>query len=243
MDNLFITGCSSGVGNMLAKNLCEDYHVIAVARRIEKMKKEFEDIDNISTYKIDLEDISLTKKVVEEIIQEHGYIPYLINNAGVNIKENVENLTENQLMKSFKVNVVSPLIIMKKFLLTMKQNNFGRIINITSGAPLNNMQGYGAYSASKAALNSITVTASKEYNDHNIKINLMSPGPVKTEMAPNSDKDPSICLPTVRYLLNLGKTGPSGKFFWLGYEVPLYPDLKGVDWLKGKPSENMRRIL
>lgn len=243
MDKILITGCSSGVGNMLARNLSEDYHVIAVARRIERMRKDFEDIENISFYRIDLDDIDLTKNVVEEIIQDHGYIPYLINNAGVNVNEDVKDLSEEQLMKSFNVNVISPLIIMKKLLPLMKENNFGRIINVTSGAPLNNMAGYAAYSASKAALNSITVTASREYREYNIKINLMSPGPVRTEMAPHADKDPSVCLPTARYLLDLDEDGPTGKFFWLGHEVPLYPDLEGVDWLEGKPSQNMRKVL
>jgi len=243
MDNIFITGCSSGVGKMLANNLSEDYHVIAAARRIEKMEKEFKNIDNISIYEIDLNDLDLAKTVIDEIIQEHGYIPYLINNAGVNVNENIEDLTEDQLMKSFNVNVISPLITMKKLLPNMKENNFGRIINITSGAPMNNMEGYAAYSASKAALNSLTITASKEYSDYNIKINLMSPGPVKTEMAPQADKDPSICLPTAKYLLSLEKEGPTGKFFWLGYEVPIFADLEGVNWLEGEPSENMRKVL
>ncbi len=243
MDKIFITGCSSGVGNMLANNLSDDYHVIAAARRVEKMEKEFKKLNNISIYKIDLDDIDLTKKVIDGVVEEHGYIPYLINNAGVNINEKVEKLTESELMKAFNVNTISPLIIMKKLLPGMKQNNFGRIINITSGAPLNNMAGYAAYSASKAALNSITITASREVKEYNIKINLMSPGPVKTEMAPRSEKDPSVCLPTVRYLLDLEEDGPTGKFFWLGHEVPLFPDLEGVDWLEGKPSENMRKVL
>lgn len=243
MDNILITGCSSGVGNMLAKNLSDDYHVIAVARRLAKMKEDFEDIDNISLYRIDLSDIDFTKEVIEEIIKDHGYIPYLINNAGVNVNEEVENLSEEHLLKSFRVNVISPLLIMKKLLPEMKENDFGRIINITSGAPLNNMTGYSAYSASKAALNSLTVTASREYKDSNIKINLMSPGAVHTEMAPHCNKDPSVCLPTARYLLKLDEDGPTGKFFWHGYEVPLFPDLEGVDWLEGKPSKNMRRVL
>lgn len=243
MEKIFITGCSSGVGKMFAENLSDEFHVIAAARRIEKMEKEFEDTENISVYKIDLNDLQMTKKVIDEMIQEHGYIPYLINNAGVNVNEKVGDLDEDELMMSFNVNVISPSITMKKLLPMMKENNFGRIINMTSGAPMNNMEGYAAYSASKAALNSLTITAAREYSDHNIKINLMSPGPVKTEMAPQAEKDPSICLPTAKYLLNLDEDGPTGKFFWLGHEVPIFADLEGVNWLEGKPSKNMRKVL
>ncbi len=51
----------------------------------------------------------------------------------------------------------------------------------------------------------------------------MSPGPVRTEMAPDAEMDPSACHPTVDYLLQLGENGPTGKFFWLGYQIPIVP--------------------
>ena len=125
----------------------------------------------------------------------------------------------------------------------MKKNNFGRIINLTSGAPLNCITGFGIYSASKGALNALTVTAAREYSKYNIKINLMSPGPVRTEMTPDAPMHISVCYPTVDYLLNLDESGPTGKFFWLGYEVPLFPDLEGVEWLKGIGNSKLNKIL
>ena len=54
---------------------------------------------------------------------------------------------------------------------------------------------------------------------------------------------PEVCHPTADYLLSLDENGPSGRFFWLGYEVPLFPDLVGVDWLKGKANEKLRKVL
>ena len=51
MDKIFITGCSSGVGKVMAKNLAGDHHVIVSARRVERMKKEFKGLKNISIYK------------------------------------------------------------------------------------------------------------------------------------------------------------------------------------------------
>ena len=132
--------------------------------------------------------------------------------------------------------------ILKRFLPKMKENNFGRVIHLTSGAPLNCFPGYSAYSASKGALNAFTVTAAKECVDYNIKINLMSPGPVRTEMAPEAPMDVSACHPTVEYLFNLKEDGPTGKFFWLGYEIPLFPNLEGIRWLEGKADERYRRV-
>ncbi len=146
-------------------------------------------------------------------------------------------------MHSFNTNAYAPMILMKKLLVEMKQRNYGRIINVTSGAPLNCFPGYAAYSASKAYLNAITVTAAKELAEQNIKINLMSPGPVQTEMAPNATLPVDICFPTVNYLLNLDADGVTGKFFWLGYEVPLFPELDGVNWLEGNANGKLKRVL
>ncbi|MBA7588145.1 hypothetical protein ES708_30195 [subsurface metagenome] len=240
---LLITGASSGVGLSLAKYLSKRFHVIAIARRINKLKKIFLDNKNVSTYRIDLADYNCLNEVIDNIIKEHGYIPYLINNAGININFSIENLSKENLENSFYVNAIAPFILLKKLIIYMERNNFGRIINITSGAPLNCSENYAAYSASKAALNALTVTAAKEYRDYNIKINLMSPGPVRTEMAPQALLDPSVCHSTVDYLLFLDEKGPTGKFFWLGYEVPLFPDLEGVNWLEGIGNKKLRKIL
>jgi NAD(P)-dependent dehydrogenase (short-subunit alcohol dehydrogenase family) len=125
----------------------------------------------------------------------------------------------------------------------MKQHDFGRIVNVTSGASINCPTGAIPYSASKAALNTATVTAAKELSEYNVKINLMSPGPTKSEMAPDAPLNPTACHPTVDYLLSLDEDGPSGKFFWLGNRVPLFPELGDVDWESGQPSEEMERVI
>ena len=68
----------------------------------------------------------------------------------------------------------------------MKKNNYGRIINISSGGAVNCVENYFTYSSSKAALNTLTKTLSKEIKKYDIKINSMSPGPCKTSMFPNN---------------------------------------------------------
>jgi len=242
MKTILITGASSGVGKALASYLSEDYKVIALARRVEKMEESFQDNKNIFTYQVDISDLSKLETTLDEIMKKHGPILYVINNAGVMIAEQLDELSLDKLQKAININAMGPLFIIKKLLPEMKKNHFGRIINITSGAPLNCFPGYGAYNASKALLNALTVTFAKEVDEHNIKVNLMSPGPVKSEMAPDGPKDPSVCFPTVKYLLNLPTDGASGKFFWLGYEVPLFPDLEGVQWLEGIGNNKLRKI-
>ena len=239
---ILITGASSGVGLSLSHHLSGRFHVIAVARNVERLKEEFQNNTNVTYYKMDLSDLDSLEKIIDMILAEYKYIPYLINNAGVNIKASIEKLGLKEIIQSLQVNAISPFIILRKLLPSMKENNFGRIINITSGAPLNCFPEFAAYSASKAALNAFTITAAKECSEYNIKINLMSPGPVRTQMAPDGPMDPSVCHPTVDYLLGLGESGPTGRFFWLGYEIPLFPNLEGIHWLEGRADQRFRKV-
>ena len=179
--------------------------------------------------------------MLDTIVAQHESIAYVINNAGVNVAGTLEELEDADVQRSLQVNAISPALIMRRLLPQMKAHDFGRVINMTSGAPLNCFPGYSAYSASKGALNAFTVTAARECAEYNIKINLMSPGPVKTNMAPNGPLDPSVCHPTVDYLLSLDADGPTGRFFWLGYEIPLFPILEGIEWLEGRADERYRR--
>jgi NAD(P)-dependent dehydrogenase (short-subunit alcohol dehydrogenase family) len=240
---ILITGASSGVGEVLAKHLSGRFRVIAVARRLEKMQRAFEPLTDISSYAVDLANPDATGSAIATILERHGPVLYLINNAGIGCRAPVISLAGAELQRAFTINAVAPVTLMQQLLPEMVRHNFGRIVNVTSGAPLNCFAEFGGYSASKAALNALTVTAAKEHAGWNIKINLMSPGPVRTEMAPDAPMSPEVCIPTVEYLLDLDESGPTGRFFWLGYDVPLQPDLEGVDWLAGRPSGHMRRVL
>lgn len=238
---LLITGASSGVGLSLVHYLKDSFTIIAAARRLDAMREAFAAYPNVHPYELDLRDAANIAAVLGAVQEAHGAIPYLINNAGLNVAAPVIDLAEEGLEASLQVNAVAPLLLMQAFLPSMKANNFGRVINVTSGAPFNCFPGYAAYSASKAALNALTVTAAKEVADLDIKINLMSPGPVRSEMAPSATLEPSVAHPTVDYLLSLPADGPTGRFFWLDYEVPLFPDHDGIRWLEGRADEMYRR--
>jgi len=242
-DRILITGTGSGVGLSLVRYLSQRFHVIAIVRSIEKDGHKLEGNQQVSLLQLDLSDPEAVETVSDRIVDEHGYIPYLINNAGVNIKSDFDALDRDKITRSFQVNAFAPVTILRKLLPGMRKHNFGRVINVTSGAPLNCFPHYGSYSASKAALNALMVTAARENSGSNIKINLMSPGPVRTNMAPDAPMDPSACHPTVDYLLTLDEKGPTGRFFWLGYEIPLFPNLEGIHWLEGRADDKYRKVI
>jgi NAD(P)-dependent dehydrogenase (short-subunit alcohol dehydrogenase family) len=238
---ILITGASSGVGFSLTRHLSDRYEVVAVARRVERMQEAFGSLQQVTIRKADLSKPAEAEQLVDWLKSQFGHVPYVINNAGLNVRAKTEALSPEDMNRSLQVNALAPLAILRGLLPEMIRNNFGRVINVTSGAPLNCFPEFGAYSASKGALNALTVTCAKECAALNIRINLMSPGPVRTEMAPNATLDPSICHPTVDYLLGLDDKGPTGKFFWLGYEIPLFPNLEGIDWMGGKADARFKR--
>jgi NAD(P)-dependent dehydrogenase (short-subunit alcohol dehydrogenase family) len=239
---MLITGTTSGVGLSLANYFAGRFTVIAAGRKEEKLAELFGNNPDVASYRMDLSDPEEVSRAAADILDRFGPISYLINNAGVNIKGSCEELSPRQFLQSHQVNAVAPLIILQKLLPGMKKRNFGRVVHITSGAPLNCFPEYSAYSSSKAALNALTVTAARECSRFNIKINLMSPGPVRSNMAPDAPMDPSVCHPTADYLMSLGQDGPTGCFFWLGYEIPLFPDLDGILWLEGKADERFKKV-
>ena len=146
---MLITGASSGVGRSLTHLFAGKYHVIAVARRVERLRNEFSGKKDVEYHKLDLQEPEEVDRFLGALSKKHEYIPYLINNAGVNVKSPIEELGDDAIDRSFQVNAFSPMRILKSFLPKMKENNFGRVIHLTSGAPLNCFPAYSAYSASK----------------------------------------------------------------------------------------------
>lgn len=242
-DLVLITGVSSGVGLSLARHLAERFRVIGVARQLELAAERLADVPNVTLHRADLRYPEQVDSVLAEIEAQHGHPSRVVNNAGVNLPAKLEELDLENMQASLAVNCLAPLLVMKRLLPRMAADGFGRVINVTSGAPLNCFPGYASYSASKGALNAVSLTAANEYRDANVKVNLMSPGPVRSNMAPTAPMDPSACHPTVDYLLSDDPELPTGGFFWLGYELPLRPDLSGVDWLGGKAEGSYRKVV
>ncbi len=228
MEKILITGCSSGFGKSLLKNLSAEYFIICISRRIPPIKKK-----NIEFYKCDLSNSFSLNKCLNKIKKKHKYIPYIINNAGIFKICNLEEIKLFNILKFFKINSFAPTIITKKFIREMKKNNFGRIINVTSGAPLNCAPGGFLYSGSKSALNVLTLTTSNECKGFNIKANLFSPGQIKTEMMPKAKGDPNKAVKFIKILLSKRKTLFSGKFIWRNYNLPLNVNLRNINWSKG----------
>ena len=234
-----VTGASSGLGLNIAKEFIkENAKVSLCARRIDKLKKNYQNKKNVFFQKVDVSNERNIRKFLTNTIKKFGKIDILINNAGNAKSSNVENIKYKDLKKTFEVNVFAPVIFLRESLKIMKKKNYGRVINVSSGGSVNCAESFFLYSSSKSALNTLAKTFAKEIKGFNIKINTMSPGPCKTAMFPKNKLSTSLSIPTIKYLSSLPSNGPSGKFFWFMKKIDIIPDLSHIEW--DNPNFNIK---
>lgn len=232
---IIVTGASSGLGFQIAKSLSKyDSKVIVCSRNITKIRNKFLLKKNVILKKVNVQKPNEIKKFIKLIIKKYKRIDILINNAGIAKNLEIEKVDYKIINNVFKTNLFAPFLFLKYSIPVMKKNNFGRIVNISSGGSINCAPGYSLYSASKAGLNTLAKSAFNELNKFNIKINTLSPGPIKTPMFPKNKLSAKLCIPTLKYLCTLKKNGPSGKFFWFMRQVKIIPTIK-LNW--GNPPK------
>lgn len=174
MKTFLITGCTRGIGLATAVYLNESgYQVIGIARK--KPDNEFPGI----LYCADLSNSDETLTTLETIKQNH-VVDGIINNIG-NVKPMLlESMTVDSFMNVMDLNVRPAIQVTQTFLPYMKNQKWGRIINIASRAMLGKI-GRSSYSAAKASLVALTRTWALELAPFNITVNSVAPGPIQTE--------------------------------------------------------------
>ena len=178
-----VTGASSGIGlecaNLLSKN---GYKVYALSRRGASH-------ETVVHLKCDVTDESAVENTFSHIYNTEGRIDLLVNNAGFGISGAVEFTDTASAKKQFDVNFFGTVICSKEVLQFMRKQGFGRIINISSMAAPLAIPFQSFYSASKAAVNSFTLSLSNEVKPFGISVCALMPGDVKTEFTQNREKE------------------------------------------------------
>lgn len=106
----------------------------------------------------------------------------VINNAGINLPECIEDIVSDHIRESLSINLVAPLLIIRGCVPYMKQQGFGRIVNVSSIWGIRSKEKRTLYSATKFGLNGITKSLARELGPYNILVNSICPGYVKTRL-------------------------------------------------------------
>ena len=117
-----ITGASSGLGLNIAKEFIkENAKVSLCARRIDKLKKNYQNKKNVFFQKVDVSNEKNIQKFLTNTVKKFGKIDVLINNAGTAKSSKIENIKYNDLKKTYEVNVFAPVIFLRESLKIMKK--------------------------------------------------------------------------------------------------------------------------
>ena len=183
-----VTGASKGIGRVIAEQLAADgYNLALVGRDTASLKEvkeavtENPDIKAISI-EADLSDINSCSRIVEETVKAFGGLDLLVNCAGLSHKGSFTTVTPEEWDRIFAVNAKAPFFISQAALPYLKQSEKPIVINVASVVGFKGYADQSVYSSSKHALTGFTKVFAKEVQPFGIRVHLISPGGVATEM-------------------------------------------------------------
>lgn len=232
-----VTGANRGIGFEICRQLAQkDFLVILTSRDEQKGLAVCEQLKKeelaVRYHQLDVTHAMSINRLWSFLQKEFGRCDILVNNAGVFLDKkgpndsnfpSIFNVSTETIRQTLETNLYGPLLLCQALIPLMRKNNYGRIVNLSSGmGQLSDMNGgYPGYRVSKAGLNVLTRVFADEMKGSNILINSMCPGWVKTDMGgPNATREIQEGADTAVWLATLPNGGPSGKFFRDRKEIP-----------------------
>ncbi len=197
----FITGAARGIGYLTALFLARrGCNLILQSRSLSHTEKVLDEVRalGVKAYAVEAElsDLDSVEKMLGDIDRLGVTVDFVLNNAGMQIAYRTEyfKTPTSDYTESFKINTIAPAMIMYHFLPGMIERGFGRILNTTSGIRLEPQQ--AGYSASKAALDKITIDLGSTVEGTDVMINLTDPGWCRTDLGgPHAPNAPESAIP------------------------------------------------
>ena len=214
MKNVVITGTSRGIGFELAKMFADNGHqVLAISRNTEPLSVI--NHKNISVISVDISKNSDIKKVTGFIKNNWKKVDILINNAGKLINKPFTDLTSNDFLEVYKVNVFGVAELTKNLIPFLQKGS--HVVTISSmGGVQGSMKfpGLAAYSSAKGAVITLSELLAEEYKEQQIAFNVLALGAVQTEMLAEAFPDykaPLSAEEMANYIYDFSLTG--NKFY------------------------------
>ena len=226
-----VTEGNRGIGFQICRDLAKKgFKAVLTARDPEKGNRSARNLQDegldVEFYLLDVISTESIDKFSEKVLAEFGQLHVLVNNAAILPDEISPALSVGleEVRETIETNVYGVLRLSQKLIPPMIENNYGRIINLSSGmGQLSDMgSGCHAYRVSKTALNAVTRVLAQETSGYDIQINAVDPGWVKTDMGgSNAPSTPEEGADTVVWLSTRPAGKPSGMF---------YKNRKIIDW-------------
>lgn len=188
---ILITGASGGIGLAVSKCIAE-LNGIPILHYNKNEKNVIECMNELKTRGIECHSIQFdicneqeVRDGIKEIKKTYGHLDGLVNNAGVLTRGFIATHSLKTFNEVMNINVTGSFTVLKYVSQLMINQKSGNIVNVSSLAGTMGLRGQAAYSISKAGINALTTIAAKEFAQHNIRVNGVAPGYIKTGMLKN----------------------------------------------------------
>ncbi len=229
-----VTGANKGLGKQIARRLAAEGMTVYVgardARRGEETEQELKAAGYDARFvQLDVTNQAQVEAAAKRIEAESGRLDVLVNNAGIVVEWGVPvaDITADRMRKAFDVNVFGTVAVTQACIPLLRRSDAPRVVNMSS--PLGSLtflsdpehpistRGLLPYSASKAALNAITVVYAHSLREEGIRVNAANPGLVATDLNADSPfsrgtRSPEEGADTPVWLALTGPDGPTGTF-------------------------------
>lgn len=220
-----VTGANRGIGFETCRQLAKaGFQVILTSRDRTKGEAAAQQLQqtglDVLSYSLDVTNQASIEQLAQFIKENFNRLDVLVNNAGVyldnsNGSSSILNAKLDTLQQTLETNLYGPLMLCQALIPLMKVNNFGRIINVSSGmGQLTDMTGDSpAYRISKTSLNALTRILADELKSTGIVVNSICPGWVKTDMGgANAPRTPEQGADTIVWLATQPESETGGFF-------------------------------
>ena len=176
---VLVTGCSSGIGAATAAHLAANgWTVYATARRPETLAEL--EAKGCRTLALDVVDPASRQAAVDAVVEAEGAVGVLVNNAGYSQSGAVESVPDERVRAQFETNVFAPLALCRLVLPGMREQGWGKIVNVSSMGGRFTFPGGGLYHASKHALEASSDALRFEVRGFGVDVILIEPGLIRT---------------------------------------------------------------
>lgn len=183
-----VTGGSRGLGKAMARGFVESgAEVMICSRSNEEVTAAAEEITNEVGGKVvpvvtDMNDRESSDALAAKALKEFGTVDILINNAGINTPEPIDEITDEVWDRVVEVNLTSIMRLTRALVPAMKAQQWGRVIHISSVLGVGSKPARNAYSATKSSLLGLCKASALDLGPFGITVNCIGPGPFLTDM-------------------------------------------------------------